>query len=420
VVDPGVPATPLAHSGPDLPEGFDFTDPDLYLQGVPRAEFARLRAAAPVWWNSQPRGSAGFDDDGYWVVTRHADVMEVSRDSATYSSWENTALVRFAADITRDQIEMQRFVMLNIDPPQHTALRSIVSRGFTPRAISGLRSALAERAERIVGQAKEAAEGEFVSDVACELPLQAIAELLGIPQDDRRKIFDWSNQMIGYDDPEYGVEPLVAAGELLAYAMEMAESRKGGPTKDLVGTLVNAEVGGEHLSADEFGFFVLMLAVAGNETTRNAITHGMHAFLEHPDQWEIFKAGRQHTAVDEIIRWATPVNAFQRTTTVDTVLGGQAIKKGQRVAMFYGSANYDEAVFSSPERFDVLRNPNPHLGFGGSGAHYCLGANLARLEIELIFNAIADQLPDIRLLEPPKRLRSGWLNGIKELRVAYR
>lgn len=403
-----------------LPEGFDFTDPDLYLQGVPRAEFARLRRVAPVWWNRQPHGSAGFDDAGYWVVTRHADVTEVSRDSHTYSSWENTAIVRFAPGTTREQIEMQRFVMLNIDPPRHTELRSVVSRGFTPRAVNGLRAALTARAERIVRDVVERGEGEFVTDVACELPLQAIAELLGIPQQDRRKIFDWSNQMIGYDDPEYGVEPLLAAGELLAYAMEMSESRKQSPQPDIVTKLVNAEVGGEQLSTDEFGFFVLMLAVAGNETTRNAISHGMLAFLQHPDQWELFKEQRPHTAVDEIIRWATPVNAFQRTAVVDTVLGGQEIKKGQRVAMFYSSANFDEEVFTEPERFDVLRDPNPHLGFGGSGAHFCLGSNLARLEIELIFNAIADHMPDIRLIDQPKRLRSGWLNGIKELPVAYR
>ncbi|GGQ72684.1 cytochrome P450 [Couchioplanes azureus] len=407
---------------PRIPEGFDFTDPQIYVDGIPHAEFAELRRTAPVWWIPQARGSAGFDDEGYWAVTRHADVMTVSRDSDTYSSWENTAIVRFQADLPRDRIDMQRLVLLNMDPPQHTKQRAIVSRGFTPRAINSLRSALATRAERIVRAASGADGGDFVTEVACELPLQAIAELIGVPQDDRRQVFDWSNAMIGYDDPEYsgGADAMEPAMELLGYAMKMAEERQTCPRDDIVTTLVKAEIDGEHLSADEFGFFVLLLAVAGNETTRNAISHGILALLEHPEQWELFKAERPRTAVDEIVRWGTPVNVFQRTAMRDTELGGQEIEAGQRLALFYGSANFDEEVFDHPERFDITRSPNPHLGFGGSGAHFCLGANLARLEIDLIFNAIADHMPDISLAGPPQRLRSGWLNSIKHLPVRYR
>jgi cholest-4-en-3-one 26-monooxygenase len=404
---------------PRIPQGFDFTDPEILVHRVPREEFAELRRTAPVWWNEQVHNIAGFDDDGYWVVTRHADVMTVSRDSDTYSTWENTAIARYYPEMTRERIELQRYVLLNIDPPQHTKLRAIVSRGFTPRAINALRTALSARAEDIVRRAVSEGTGDFVTDIACELPLQAIAELLGIPQEDRRKIFDWSNAMIGYDDPQYGVDPLVPAYELLAYAMKMAEARQASPMDDIVTKLVSVEIDGGHLSADEFGFFVLLLAVAGNETTRNAISHGMLAFLEHPDQWELFKAERPKSAVEEIVRWATPVNVFQRTALVDTVLSGQPIKAGDRVAIFYGSANFDEEVFTDPERFDISRSPNPHLGFGGSGAHFCLGANLARLEIDLIFNAIADQLPDISKAGDPQRLRSGWINGIKEMRVDY-
>jgi cholest-4-en-3-one 26-monooxygenase len=404
---------------PNIPPGFDFTDPDMYAQRVPMEELAELRRTAPVWWNPQRPGIGGFDDGGFWAVTRHADVVTVSRDSDVYSTWENTAIIRHQEGATRDQIELQRFVMLNIDPPQHTKLRGIVSRGFTPRAISNLRQTLVDRAGQIAATALARGSGDFVTEVACELPLQAIAELLGVPQEDRRKVFDWSNDMVGYDDPEYVGDPAAAAAELIGYSMAMAEDRRQCPRDDIVTKLVHAHVDGDNLSADEFGFFVILLAVAGNETTRNAISHGMLAFFDHPDQWELFRSERPETAADEIIRWATPVTVFQRTALADTTLGGQQIRAGQRVGLFYRSANFDEEVFDHPERFDILRSPNPHLGFGGSGAHYCLGANLARLEIDLIFNAIADTMPGISLAGDPVRLRSGWLNGVKRLPVSY-
>lgn len=404
---------------PRIPAGFDFTDPDLYAERVPVTEFAELRRTAPVWWNAQPHNLAGFDDDGYWVVSRHADVREVSRNSEVFSSSENTAIIRFNPDMTREKIEVQRLILLNIDPPHHSKVRGIVSRGFTPKSVNNLRAALAERAERIVTEARERGGGDFVTQIACELPLQAIAELLGIPQDDRHKVFDWSNQMIAYDDPEYSVDPEAASAELLGYAWQMSEERKKCPMNDIATKLVNADIDGEGLSSDEFGFFVLLLAVAGNETTRNAISHGMHAFLTNPEQWELYKAQRPATAADEIVRYSTPVMSFQRTAMRDTELGGVPIKKGDRVGMFYSSANFDADVFTAPERFDVTREPNPHLGFGGTGAHYCVGANLAKVEIDLIFNAIADHMPEIRQVGKPRRLRSGWLNGIKELQVTY-
>lgn len=403
---------------PRIPEGFDFTDPDVYATRLPHQEFAELRRSAPVWWNETPKRDCGFDDDGYWVVTRHCDVKEVSRNSDVYSTWENTAIIRFGPDITREKIEMQRLIMLNMDPPQHTKTRAIVQRGFTPRAINSLRDALANRAERIVKTALTEGTGDFVLDVACELPLQAIAELLGVPQDDRHKLFDWSNRMISYDDPAAS-QPELASAELLGYSWHMAEDRKRCPAHDIVTTLVNANIDGEGLTSEEFGFFVLLLAVAGNETTRNAITHGMHAFLQHPEQWERYKAERPATTADEIVRWATPVMVFQRTAKVDTELAGVEIKAGQRVGLYYSSANFDPDVFDDPHSFDIGRDPNPHLGFGGTGAHYCIGANLARLEIDLIFNAIADHMPNIRMAADPVRLRSGWLNGIKEFAVTY-
>ncbi|WP_028811224.1 cytochrome P450 [Streptomyces flavidovirens] len=408
---------------PALPEGFDFTDPDLLQARVPHPEFARMRQTAPVWWCVQPPGISGFDDAGYWAVTRHADVKYVSTHPELFSSHTNTAVIRFNESISRDQIEVQKLIMLNMDPPEHTRVRQIVQRGFTPRAIRSLEDALRTRAHSIVETAiANAADDntfDFVTNIAVELPLQAIAELIGVPQEDRTKIFDWSNKMAAYDDPEYAITEEVgteAAMEIVSYAMNLAAARKECPAKDIVSQLVAAE-GEGNLGPDEFGFFVILLAVAGNETTRNAISHGMHAFLTHPEQWELYKRERPDTTAEEIVRWATPVVSFQRTATQDLELGGQRIKKGDRVGLFYSSANNDPEVFTDPGTFDITRDPNPHLGFGGGGPHFCLGKSLAVLEINLIFNAIADALPDLELAGDPRRLRSAWLNGIKELQV---
>ncbi|MFD7693290.1 cytochrome P450 [Streptomyces sp. NPDC059805] len=407
-------------SCPALPDGFDFTDPDVLHHRVPLPEFAALRRAEPVRWIPQPGNVAGFQDDGYWAVTRHADVKYVSTHPELFSSSVNTAIIRFNEHIERDAIDAQRLILLNMDPPEHTRVRQIVQRMFTPRAIRALEDRLRARARAIAdGARRHTGTFDFVTEVACELPLQAIAELIGVPQEDRAKIFDWSNRMIAYDDPEYAITEEVgqeSATEIIAYAMNMAADRKRCPAKDLVTTLVAAEDEGG-LRTDEFGFFVLMLAVAGNETTRNAITHGMHAFLTHPAQWELFRRERPATAAEEIVRWATPVVAFQRTATQDTELGGRRVRKGERVGLFYSSANHDPEVFEDPDVFDITRDPNPHLGFGGGGPHYCLGKSLAVLEIGLIFDAVADAMPGLTLAGEPRRLRSAWINGVKELRV---
>ncbi|WP_278263061.1 cytochrome P450 [Nocardia sp. AG03] len=408
-----------------IPPGFDFTDPALWATRNPVAEFAELRRTAPVWWNAQTDAqSGGFRDGGYWVVSTHADIKAVSRDAALFSSRRKGSVIRLPGEVTPEQIELTGALLLNMDPPRHTKIRRIISQGFTPRAVEGLRAALTERAAAIVRAAAETGGGDFVEQVACELPLQAIAELLGVPQEDRRTLFDWSNQMLNYDDPEYGDATTTdastqASAELLGYAWNLAEQRRAEPTGDIVSKLVHADLDGEALGSDEFGFFVILLAVAGNETTRNAITHGMKAFVDHPDQWELYRRQRPRTAPDEIVRWATPVTVFQRTATADTELGGQHIRAGQRLGLFYSSANFDEAAFDEPFRFDILRDPNPHLGFGGTGAHFCVGANLARLEIDLILQAVAEVMPDLTQLAEPQRLRSGWINGVKHWQVDY-
>ncbi len=404
-----------------LPTGFDPTDPARMEQGVPHEEFRLLRREAPVHWIEQPpEARAGFRaGTGYWALTRHADIAAVSKNHTHFSTAAQGAIIRHAPETVPEQIELQGVMLLNIDPPHHSRLRQVISRGFTPRAINLLHAALEQRAQHIVAGAKRKGSGNFVEDVAAELPLQAIAELMGVPQEDRRKLFEWSNQMLSYDDPEVEGDGHAASVEILTYANALAEKRRTHPTEDIVSKLITADVDGQALTDDEFGFFVILLAVAGNETTRNAITHGMGAFLDHPEQWELYKQHRPATAVDEIVRWSTPVTAFQRVALDDVTVNGVRISKGDRVGLFYASGNFDEDVFEDPYAFNVMRDPNPHLGFGGHGAHYCIGANLARLEISLIFNQIADQMPDIARVGNARRLRSAWINGVKELQVTY-
>jgi cholest-4-en-3-one 26-monooxygenase len=405
---------------PNLPPGFDFTDPDIYAERLPVDELAQMRKVAPIWWNEQPKGVGCFDDGGFWVVTKHKDVKEVSLRSDVFSSNAKTALPRYREGADPESLERGKVVLLNQDAPHHTHLRKIISRAFTPRAVERLRDELNVRAQNIVKDAAAHGSGDFVEEVSCELPLQAIAGLMGVPQEDRKKLFDWSNQMVGDQDPEFATnDPMAASIELIMYGMQMAAERAKNPGDDLVTKLVQADVEGHKLSEDEFGFFVILLAVAGNETTRNSITQGMMAFTDFPDQWELFKKERPATTADEIVRWASPITSFQRTALEDTELSGVKIKKGQRVVMFYRSANFDEDVFDDPFTFNILRDPNPHVGFGGSGAHFCIGANLARMTIDLIFNAIADQMPDLKPISKPERLRSGWLNGIKHWQVDY-
>ncbi|HET7407396.1 MAG TPA: cytochrome P450 [Mycobacteriales bacterium] len=413
-------SAPVEQSRPRCPVDIDLNDPDRFLSGVPLAEFARMREEQPIFWHDQP----GAWGEGFWAVTRHEDIVEVSRQPKIFSSYERGSFVHTGNG--RDDEESlagMRLLMINMDPPEHTALRNIVQRVFTPRQIRAMEPRLREFADQIVDRALAKGEGDFVQDVASELPLLAICELIGIPAEDRGKIFDLSNRLIGFDDPEFTNTPedgMIAATETYMYANELAELRQREPKDDIITKLLQADVDGDNLTVDQFDQFFLLLAVAGNETTRNAITHGMQAFFDHPDQWEKFKTDRPlETAVEEIIRWATPVVVFQRTAMSDTVLGGQQIRAGDRVAIFYPSGNRDTAAIADPDVFDVTRESNEHVAFGGGGPHFCLGANLARAEIGILFEAIADRMPDIAPLGPPDRLRSSFIHGIKRLPVRY-
>jgi cholest-4-en-3-one 26-monooxygenase len=404
-----VPMTPVD-------AGLDLSDPDLLADRLPLDEFAWLRRHQPVRWNPQPPDGS-YGDGGFWAVTRHADVTAVTR-SPGWSVESNSAFVR-RLDASDPTGASTKNLLLCMDPPRHTRVRRVGNRCFTPRALAGLEDGLRDQAHRIVWAAKRHGTGDFVLDVARHLPLQAIAGLMGIPDDDRPQFFHWSDQMAGSEDPEYATADLSGTVEMFMYAHAAAEARADEDLGDVTSRLVRPDADGQRLSSEEFGFFFMILAVAGNETTRQAITHGMLAFLQHPEQWERWRSERPATAIDEVLRWASPAVALQRTAGEDMEVAGQPVRAGERVALYFPSANFDEEVFDDPGRFDIGRSPNPHVTFGAGGSHYCIGANLSRLELRVMFDVLADELADTRLLGPPSRLRSSWLNGIKHLPVAY-
>src|SRR5215472_16111732 len=411
-------ARPAALEGAEMAvhlDGVELFDPDAYAEGVPHETFARLRREAPVYRHEQP-GAPPF-----WAVTRYRDIVAVSRDWATYSSERRGALLM---EMSEEVLATQRLMMLNMDPPRHTKLRSLVNKGFTPRMIAILTEPVRRVCDEIVGAVAGRGRCDFVTEIAAELPLQVIAELIGIPQADRHQVFEWSNTMVGSADPEWrgsAEDAQNAAMSMYAYANELALQRKDSPRDDLVSVLMRAEVDGEQLTEMEFDLFFLLLAVAGNETTRNLISGGMLALIQHPDQRRRLLDDRSllDTAVEEMLRWVTPVMQFQRTAQRDTEIAGVPIAEGERVGLFYVSANRDEAVFEHPDRFDVGRAPNEHLAFGGGGPHFCLGNNLARLEIRTVFDVLLDRLPDVELDGPPRKLRSNFLNGLKSMPVRF-
>jgi cholest-4-en-3-one 26-monooxygenase len=389
---------------------------DTWARGVPHEAFALLRREAPVFWHPEP------DGPGFWAVTRHADVVAVSRDPATFSSELGATFIDTQTDEALAQL---RLTILNMDPPRHNRYRRLVSRGFTPRMIDRLVATIERRAARIVDEVVDRGECEFVEDVAAKLPLEMICEMIGLPEADWPRMFELSNTLVGFDDPDLRATPEegeAAAAEIYAYCDAVAADRRADPRDDLMTALVQAEVDGERLTDLELNLFFVTLVVAGNETTRNLISHAMLALIEHPDQLQRLRddPGLWPTAVEEMLRWGTSIHNFRRTATRDTELRGQRIAAGDKVVMYYMSANRDEEVFEDPFRFDVGRTPNDHVAFGGGGVHYCLGASLARAEIRAIMRQVVERLDDVQLAGEVRRLRSDFVNGIKSMPVTFR
>jgi cholest-4-en-3-one 26-monooxygenase len=400
----------------------DLLDRDRFTRGIPHEWFTWLRANAPVYHHPEPGGP------GFWVISKHADIIQCNRDAGTFSSEQARGGVVGLEDRNNMQTEAEQAggrMMLMMDPPDHTRYRKLVNRGFTPRMIGEMETHIRELTRTILDQAISKDESDFVVDVAAELPLEVIAELIGVPSDDRHKIFEWSNRMVGSEDPEYIVsdeEIFNAQVEMFMYAQQLADKRRAEPTDDIITALLSAEVDGESLSDMDFNLFFLLLSVAGNETTRNAIAHGMNAFLENPDQYQVLvddPEGRIVCATEEILRWASPVMYFRRNATRDFELRGETIKAGDKISLWYISGNRDEDVWADPFTFDITRDPNPHIAFGGGGPHFCLGAQLARMEIHVLFEELARRVPHVEQLGAPQPLRSNFIGGIKHLPVRF-
>jgi cholest-4-en-3-one 26-monooxygenase len=396
----------------------DVADPDVFRTERHHEMFAVLRREDPVHWQDEPDGA------GFWCITKQPDILAVNRDATRFSSEAQGFTLQDLDD--SDQGSSVRALLPGMDAPRHTRHRLIVNRGFTPRMLTMIEQHLTARASAIVDSVIDRGSADFVAEIASELPLQAIAELMGVPQDDRHQLFEWSNKLIGFDDPEFQGDRDIAmqvGAEMYVYADALRQARAADPHDDIITKLINAEIEGDHLTDEEFGMFFMLLTVAGNETTRNATAHGMRAFFEHPEQWESLKSdlskARVERAVDEVLRWASPVLYFRRTATEDVALRGKTIKAGDKVAMWYVSGNRDEEVFEDPFRFDIERTPNEHVAFGGGGPHFCLGANLARMELRLIFTELAERMPDLALDGDVDILRSSFIGGIKRMPVRW-
>jgi cytochrome P450 len=361
---------------------------------------------------------------GYFAVTRHEDVWHASRNAELFCSGKGSNI----ADLPQELNEFYGS-MINMDDPKHFRLRSIVSKGFTPKHINAVEAQVRQKAGELVDRliaSHPGREADFVTEFSGPFPLEIICSMMGIPATDNQQIFEWTNTILGAGDPEFGgtYERLMEVSlAIFAYAQALGEDRRANPTDDLTSALMAAEVDGDQLTSQEFGSFFILLVVAGNETTRNAISHGLKALTDFPDQRRVwfddFEA-HARTAVDEIVRWSTPVIHFRRTVTAETELGGQRLVAGDKVVLFYESANRDERVFERASQFDVTRPLQPvQVGFGAGGPHFCLGANLARREIAVAFDEIRRRLPELRATAEPDYLQSNFINGIKRLPCSW-
>ena len=399
--------------------GVNLTDPDIFQKGTPHEMFRVLRREAPVYWHEEPNGP------GFWAVTKYHDLKTVSKQPGLFSSWRQGTL---REDPPPNDLPAVQSIMLNMDPPQHRQYRTLVNQAFTPRMIGNLHGRIRAMVQEIIDGVIERGECDFVEEVAALLPLAVICEMMGVPHEDRRHIYVLGNKMVGIDDPELqGGKPIVpgdamaAFGEMFVYASKLWQLAHDTPRDDLATALVNAELEGRKLDEMEFNFFFLLLLIAGNETTRTVTSNGMIELIQHPDQLHALREDISliPSAVEEILRFAPAVHTFRRTATADTELRGQNIRADQKLLLWYPSANRDEEVFENPDTFNIRRSPNEHVAFG-FGEHFCLGANLARLELQEIFRGIVTRLHDVEMAHPPRRLRSCFINGVKEMRVRFR
>ncbi|OBI89915.1 cytochrome P450 [Mycobacterium asiaticum] len=385
-------------------------DPDTFVVGAPFDALTRLRAETPV----HPVQMSGLPRA--WLLTKHADVRLVSRDTDTFTSSRGNTLVEVEAGPTSAMLP-------GIDPPRHVHYRKLINQGFTARNVLRLEPHMRQVARRIVADIKDKGEFDAVPDISAEMSLQVIADVLGVPAEDRLEVFRWSNAIgtLGIEDPDYAPTPEAlgqAAAEMFSYCNELVEQRRRhGLTDDILSALLAAEVDGEKLNRDQLNEFFLLLAIAGNETTRNTLSHGILALSQHPEQQALLSADRDAVkpAVEELLRWATPVMHFRRTVTRDVDIRGQRIPAGDWVLMHYLSANRDEEVFEEADQFDVTRTDAGHAAFGGGGVHFCLGAQLARLELRVLLEELYPNVPGLTVTGPPDRLRSSFFHGIKRL-----